>query len=469
MATQGPNYPSAAVSAVSGTESSDAWTTPTNVFSDNGTESTIVAASYDSPDIGQQLRVSGFGFSIPAGSTIDGITVEIERRSIIANSGKDFRVQLQNPVGTTIGNNLAVPATIWPTAATVATYGGATNLWGATLTPTIVNDSAFGVILSAQANIANADIGVDFIRMTVHYTPPPVDNRNGPMSLVSHGHTVAFAGRKGGRGTLAVSHGHTVNDTGRKTARGTLSTGAGHTVTYSGSKTSETESHSGALTVTHSHTVTYTGHKAQAGTLSVANGHTVSTTGHKAISRAISVSHGHSVSVVGRRGGTGSLGVSQGVVVTVDGRKGARGVLTVTHPLDVSVGGRKGGRGVLGVSQGQEVTFSGHVVLGPAFDGTLDVSHGHAVVFAGHKSTGGAFSVVAAPEINAQGRKAGSGVFMVEHGYAIAATGHAVLGPPVPFHGTRTPQIATRNAPSAYEAPGDMADRNEDPVATRNV
>jgi hypothetical protein len=177
MPSSGPRFPgtTANLSNAGTSENTDAWTTPSNVANNDGAESTIVAASYDSPDISQILVSSNFGFAIPTGSTIDGIEVEIERRSIIANSGKDFRVQLAK--GTTfaslVGNNKAVPATIWPTSIAVATYGGATDLWGTTWTPAEINASSFAIFLSAQANIANADIGVDFIRITVHYTPPP--------------------------------------------------------------------------------------------------------------------------------------------------------------------------------------------------------------------------------------------------------------------------------------------------------
>lgn len=170
MATQGPLFPSAAVNNSVAPENTDAWVNPTNVFSDNATESTITAASFDSPDISQQLVTSGYGFTIPAGATIDGITVEIDRRSIVLNSGVDNRVQLRNDLGALVGANKAT-ATVWPTASTVATYGGAADTWTATPTVAMVNSAAFGVVLSAKANIANADIGVDFIRVTITYTP----------------------------------------------------------------------------------------------------------------------------------------------------------------------------------------------------------------------------------------------------------------------------------------------------------
>jgi hypothetical protein len=171
VATQGPFFPSAAVNNSVAPENTDAWVNPTNVFSDNATEAAITAASFDSPDISQQLVTSGYGFTIPAGSTIDGITVEIDRRSIVANSGVDNRVQLRDASGTLVGANKAT-ATVWPSSSAIATYGGAADTWTASPTDAMVNDPDFGVVLSAKANIANADIGVDFIRVTITYTPP---------------------------------------------------------------------------------------------------------------------------------------------------------------------------------------------------------------------------------------------------------------------------------------------------------
>lgn len=175
MATQGPLFPGtiANLSNAGTAEDKDAWLNPGNVVSDNGTEATIVAATYDSPDISQILVVSNFGFSSVSG-TVDGITVEIDRRSIIASSGKDFRVQLGTGTAfaNLVGTNKGIPATIWPTTSTVATYGGAADTWSASLTAAQVASSGFAVFLSCQANIANADVGVDFIRVTVTYTPP---------------------------------------------------------------------------------------------------------------------------------------------------------------------------------------------------------------------------------------------------------------------------------------------------------
>lgn len=219
MATSGPLYPgtTANLSNAGTSESAEAWVNPGNVASDNATEATITAATYDSPDISQILVCSNFGFTIPAGSTIQGITVEIDRRSIIASSGKDFRVQLAK--GTTfadlVGSNLAVPATIWPSTTAVATYGGAANLWGTTWTDAEINASSFAVFLSAQANIANADVGVDFVRVTVTYAPIV----GGTLSVTGTA-TVARNGTVTYAGALAVAGAGTIGLDGTVTPAG---------------------------------------------------------------------------------------------------------------------------------------------------------------------------------------------------------------------------------------------------------
>jgi hypothetical protein len=184
VATEGPRFPGTTANVSTGTENTDAWTgvgTPGNVSADDGTECTIVAASYDSPDISQRLRCSNFGFTtLNDAATINGITVEIQRRSIVLNSGKDFRVQLVDETGAIVGANKADTVTVWPTTATTVSYGGASDTWTwGTVTGAKIKNANFGVVLSAQANIANADIGVDFIRITVDYTDPVVPGFGG--------------------------------------------------------------------------------------------------------------------------------------------------------------------------------------------------------------------------------------------------------------------------------------------------
>jgi hypothetical protein len=174
MATQGPKYAGtgASLANAGSSENANAWLTPTNIGADDASEAQITAATYDSPDISEILVASAFGFTIPTDATINGITVEIDRRGFTStNSGKDFRVQLAT--GTTfadlVGDNKAA-ADIWQASPGVKTYGGAADTWNAGLTEAQVNAAGFAVFLSAYANVANADIGVDFIRVTITYT-----------------------------------------------------------------------------------------------------------------------------------------------------------------------------------------------------------------------------------------------------------------------------------------------------------
>jgi hypothetical protein len=174
MASQGPRFPTAAVNVSTGTETAEPWVNPTNVGADDTSEATITAATYDSPDISQRLVTSGYGFTIPIGSTIDGIVVEIMRRNS-AGAASDNRVQLQDETATLVGDDKADTALDWPTTEALKTYGGTTDDWlpAGSWTPAQINDADFGLVLSVQADAANTDIQVDFIRITVHYTAPP--------------------------------------------------------------------------------------------------------------------------------------------------------------------------------------------------------------------------------------------------------------------------------------------------------
>ena len=154
-------------------ENAEAWVSPGNASADDGTTTSITAATYDTPDISQLLVCSNFSFT--TSGTIDGIVVEIDRNNA-AGAASDFRVQLAK--GTTfaslVGNNKADTATDWPAALATVSYGtGTTDLWGTTWTPAEINASSFAVMISVQADAANTDVAIDFVRVTVHFTPPP--------------------------------------------------------------------------------------------------------------------------------------------------------------------------------------------------------------------------------------------------------------------------------------------------------
>ncbi len=176
-ATSGPRYGTG--TSVNSPAAGDlAWATPANVDAVDTNYATCTDISSQG-GMSYYLLVKDFGFAIPDGATIDGIQVEISRHSSGGQSPliRDAVVRLTKDGSTLVGNNLAVTGTDWPRA-TLATqsYGGASALWGATWGVEDVNSADFGVALQVQnANTTRAKTAtVDFIRITVSFTPAPV-------------------------------------------------------------------------------------------------------------------------------------------------------------------------------------------------------------------------------------------------------------------------------------------------------
>lgn len=117
------------------------------------------------------LNASNFGFSIPPSATIDGITVEIEKRASSGASIQDNGLKLLKN-GLEVGNNGAQFGVNWPTTDTYITYGGSTDLWGTTWTPADINSAGFGLVFaSIDYSCAGTTTSyIDHIRVTIHYT-----------------------------------------------------------------------------------------------------------------------------------------------------------------------------------------------------------------------------------------------------------------------------------------------------------
>lgn len=166
MASQGPN--------ISGTQANDGagpnWLNLGNITSSNNVYSTV---SFNAGSNTAYLKATNFGFSIPTGATINGIVVDIERKSS-GNSGflriYDFAVYLVK--GGSIGgnNNKFIPS--WSVSDTVASYGSESDLWGLSWTDSDINSSNFGVVLKLRSDSPKGAVtaSVDLITMTVYYT-----------------------------------------------------------------------------------------------------------------------------------------------------------------------------------------------------------------------------------------------------------------------------------------------------------
>jgi len=172
-ASEGPNSPSTgSTSADSGTVD---WTGPGNITASDNSRAT---ASLGKGVVSYYLRATGFGFNIPTGSTINGITVEIERSIAEATSNtRDESVKIIKD-GTITGDEKADTGTFWPVNSgdAYATYGGSTDTWGATWTVADINSSNFGVAAQAKNAVptkpTTETAQVDHIRITVTYTAP---------------------------------------------------------------------------------------------------------------------------------------------------------------------------------------------------------------------------------------------------------------------------------------------------------
>lgn len=131
------------------------------------------------------LLAKDFGFSIPAGATIDGITVSITRRVTNASMpGRDERIRIIK--GGTVKTTDKASGSSWPDSYAVASYGSSSDLWGETWTDTDINNTGFGVALSAVSTSVKYPtyFQVDCIEITVHYTESSGSASSATMSLM---------------------------------------------------------------------------------------------------------------------------------------------------------------------------------------------------------------------------------------------------------------------------------------------
>ena len=176
----GPNFPGTVVSDASN-GGSYAWSNPGNAQSNDG----VCAVSFADGRGTQYLKATNFGFSIPAGSTIDGIRVYVERRRLVpcVNNGdggscniNDLTISLIYGTGPTFSSNNP-SATSWPGIpgcnGTVETYGSTSNLWGLSLLPSDISDVNFGIVIAAVNDASLVDgtnVNIDYVSITVTYS-----------------------------------------------------------------------------------------------------------------------------------------------------------------------------------------------------------------------------------------------------------------------------------------------------------
>ena len=145
------------------------WDFPGNAVSNNGL---FAEADLSLNGISHYLRATNFGFTIPGGSSIDGILVEILRQE---DDSLDniFDNAVRIVKGGIIGSSDKSSTTEWGiNESSYISYGSSTDSWGETWNPSDINASNFGVALSAKAvnGLVFTSAEVDHIRITIYYT-----------------------------------------------------------------------------------------------------------------------------------------------------------------------------------------------------------------------------------------------------------------------------------------------------------
>ncbi|KKL89783.1 hypothetical protein LCGC14_1911260 [marine sediment metagenome] len=148
-----------------------------NVDNAKADDTSYADASITSATATHYLKATNFAFSIPTGARIDGIIVDILKVGVgppIKDPANDSEVKIVKSDGSIGTTNKAI-ATDWPpnTSERTDTYGGAADLWGETWKASDINDTDFGVVISADRTTTlegNPDPKVDLITITIHYS-----------------------------------------------------------------------------------------------------------------------------------------------------------------------------------------------------------------------------------------------------------------------------------------------------------
>lgn len=171
MTTTTNNLPGTAANVnVTGT----AWVNINNIKAVDG----AVATSGDLDDgiTTDYALATNFGFSVPTGATIVGVTVQINCYTDRVFDGSfvpgGIFANLYNNL--TIGSQKQDYSNMGAGSLATVTFGSGSDRWGATLTPAIVNASTFGVAVQAYGNgigdVAPYFAYIDYVKMQVTYS-----------------------------------------------------------------------------------------------------------------------------------------------------------------------------------------------------------------------------------------------------------------------------------------------------------
>ena len=167
MASQGPNAPTSA------NDTGAYWVNVTNIELSGASKATYTTSNDPESGTTSYAQGTGFGFSIPTGATIKGITVSITRLiSSAANMSASFsNVQL---LKSGVASGTGKSGTAWTNTAVAEVLGSNGDLWGTTWTPSNINNVNFGVkadvLYNFSGTIGSRTLSMNAYTITVTYT-----------------------------------------------------------------------------------------------------------------------------------------------------------------------------------------------------------------------------------------------------------------------------------------------------------
>jgi len=163
----------AAVTSSSG-DNNGFQTSPANMLADDGafavdTNSGTSTSTSCTSTAKDRHVLSNFGFSIPAGSTIQGIEVKLNSKVDSTTGSPRFCVQLSWNGGSSW--TTALTSGTLSTAETIYIVGGVTNTWGRTWTNNDFTNANFRVRLVMIASNTSRDFSLDWVGVQVRHSP----------------------------------------------------------------------------------------------------------------------------------------------------------------------------------------------------------------------------------------------------------------------------------------------------------
>ena len=175
--SEGPNDAMSAVYSAFGCLACPgaSWQNLTNISQTDHQTVDVLLAAYPNCFQGtcyfsRTLFAYDFGFAIPSGALIRGVSASVMRSSTAATDISDSLIMLYtgSPVGISHASTL-----FWTPNPMLVSYGDSTDTWGYTLTSDTINSSQFGLALEVMNKNLSASFitaSVDHVTMTVYYS-----------------------------------------------------------------------------------------------------------------------------------------------------------------------------------------------------------------------------------------------------------------------------------------------------------